>query len=179
MLHPLQAAIQSRLLSGIFIIALLFSPTSISCQDKVTSPPEPIVVAYSPFEATSLFWIAWDQQFFAGNGLDISLRKYDTGAGSLSGMLNGESDITVGLSEFPVVRMAFQKERMAILGNANKGEFIFLVGRKDSGIEIPSDLKGKRVGVTKGTISEFFLGRFLELNGLKIHTRVLFHPVRR
>ena len=31
-----------------------------------------------------------------------------------------------------------------------------------------ADLKGKRVGTTLGTIAEFYLGTFLELNGLKL-----------
>lgn len=140
-----------------------------SCQGGVPAEPEPITVAYSPFESTALFWIARDRQFFENNGIDITLRKYDTGAASLGGVLNGEADITVGMSEFPVVRMAFQHESMVILGNANKGEFIYLIGRKDREIDLPADLRGKTIGVARGTIAEFYLGRFLELNGMTMN----------
>jgi ABC-type nitrate/sulfonate/bicarbonate transport system substrate-binding protein len=148
--------------------ALLSGFGSWSCSSKdYSGTAESVVVAYSPFESTSLFWIAENQRYFSRNGLNISLRKYDSGAASLSGVLNGEADISVGLSEFPVVRMAFQKKEMAILGNANKGEFIYLIGRRDRGIENISDLKGKRVGTAFGTIAQFYLGRFLELNGIK------------
>ncbi|MBI2869537.1 MAG: ABC transporter substrate-binding protein [Chloroflexi bacterium] len=127
----------------------------------------PVVVAYSPYEATALFWIARDRQFFSSNGLEVSLRRYDSGAASLVGVLKGEADIAVGLSEFPVVRMAFQKEKMTVVANADHGEFIYLVGRRDRGIEKAADLKGKRVGTAFGTVAQFHLGRFLALNGIK------------
>jgi NitT/TauT family transport system substrate-binding protein len=42
------------------------------------------------------------------------------------------------------------------------------VGRKDRGIKNISDLKGKRIGLTLKTINEFYLGRFLSLNGLSL-----------
>jgi NitT/TauT family transport system substrate-binding protein len=67
-----------------------------------------------------------------------------------------------------MVGKAFQKAKIRIIGNMDKAEFIFLVGRKDRGIEGVSDLRGKRVGTTFGTVAHFHLGRFLNLNGLDI-----------
>ena len=129
---------------------------------------ESITIGYSPFESTALLWIAQDQHFLSRNGLEVTLRKYDTGVGSLDGMLNGETDITVGTTEFPLVGRAFQKARIRTIGSIDKSEFVYLVGRKDRGIEKVSDLKGKRVGTTLRTIAEFHLGRFLELHGLNM-----------
>jgi NitT/TauT family transport system substrate-binding protein len=45
---------------------------------------------------------------------------------------------------------------------------VYLVARADRGIAEVSDLKGKRVGTTFGTIAHFYLGRFLNLNGLNV-----------
>ncbi len=128
--------------------------------------PEPVTVAWSPFESTALVWIADDQGFFSRNGLNLTLRRYDTGAASLDGVLAGEADIAVGTTEFPLVRRAFQKEQIHIIGIIDRSQFVYLVGRKDRGIENVSDLKGKKVGTTLGTIAEFHLGRLLELNGM-------------
>ena len=133
-----------------------------SCSGRTDS----VVVAWSPFESTALLWIAEDRQFFGRNGLDVTLRKYDTGAGTLDGMLKGEADIATGVAEFPVVSRAFRKEKMRIMGNADKAEFIYLIGRRDRGIEEVSDLKGKRVGTTFGTVAHFHLGRFFNLHGV-------------
>ncbi len=129
---------------------------------------ESITIGYSPFEQTTLLWIAEDQHFFSQNGLNVTLRKYDTGVGSLDGMLNGEADITVGVTEFPTVGKAFRKERIRTIGSVAKLDQIYLVGRKDRGIENVSDLKGKRVGTTSRTIAHFYLGRFLQLHGMNM-----------
>ena len=148
-------------------VGIIFS--SLACSPKSYSGPiESITVAYSPFESTALLWVAKDQRYFQDNGLSVSLRKYDTGAASLAGLANGEAAVVVGISEFPVVRSAFQGGGMRIIANADKGEFIYLVGRNDRGIQKASDLKGKKIGTAKGTISEYYLGRFLELNGMAI-----------
>ncbi len=129
---------------------------------------ESITIAYSPFEQNALLWIAEDQHFFEANGLNVTLRKYDTGVGSLDGMLNGEADITAGVTEFPTVGRVLRKERIRTIGSFAKIEQIYLVGRKDRGIENVSDLKGKKVGTTLRTIAHFYLGRFLELHGMNM-----------
>jgi len=127
---------------------------------------EPVTVAYSPFESTALLWIAKDQHFFEMNALNLTLKKYDSGADSLDGVLNGEADMAVGVTEFPLVRKALQDVKVRAMGNIDKGEYIYIVARKDRGIANASDLRGKRVGTTVGTVAEFHLGRFLTLNGL-------------
>jgi len=144
------------------ILTVVFG--SVSCSEKMES----ITVAYAPFESTTLFWIAQDQNFFSQNGLNVTPRRYDTGVGSLDGMVNGEADIVVGPNEFPLVGRALQKAGIRTIGSIAKSEFIYLIARRDRGIEKVSDLKGKRIGTTFRTIAHFFLGRFLELNGMNI-----------
>ncbi|MBI5442830.1 MAG: ABC transporter substrate-binding protein [Deltaproteobacteria bacterium] len=134
------------------------------------SPPktESVVVAYSPFESGTLFYVACDTGLFARHGIRVDPRRYDTGAGSLEGMVNGQADITVGVTEFPMVRQALRKARIRVVGSIDKAAYIYLIGRKDRGIERVADLAGKRVGTTQGTVAEFHLGRFLEINGLSM-----------
>jgi NitT/TauT family transport system substrate-binding protein len=74
----------------------------------------------------------------------------------------------VGTNEFPLVVRALNQARIRTIASISKSEFIYLVGRADRGIDEVSDLKGKRVGTTFGTIAHFFLGRFLDLNGMNI-----------
>ncbi len=135
-------------------------------QKSAAKPVESITVAYSPYEASALFWIAEDLRFFEENGLNLTLRRYDSGAASLDGVINGEADISVGASEFPLVRKAFQNARVQAVGNIDKGDFIYIIARKDRGIGNVSDLKGKKVGTAIGTAAEFHLGRFLTLHGM-------------
>ncbi|MDD1677497.1 MAG: ABC transporter substrate-binding protein [Methanomicrobiales archaeon] len=152
---------------AILILAGLGAWSFLDAQKTGPEKMESVVVAYSPFESTALIWIAADQHFFEKNGINVTLQKYDSGAGSLDALVNGESDITAGVTEFPLVRKAFQKEKIRAIGIIDRGYFTYLVARKDS-IENISDIKGKRVGTTVGTIAEFHLGRFLTLHGLSM-----------
>lgn len=156
-----------RILALASTIVVVFSSLfGLSCQEGYPGPVKPIVMAYSPFESTALVWIAEEAEFFKRNGLDVTPRKYDTGAGALNGMIKGEADIAVGVAEFPLVGKAFLNERIRAIGTADKAELVYLVGRKDRGIGKVSDLKGKRVGTTLGTVAYFHLGRVLNLNGM-------------
>jgi NitT/TauT family transport system substrate-binding protein len=128
-------------------------------------PLEEITVAYSPFESGALFWIAEDQGYFRQNGLNLTLKKYDSGAEALTSVVNGEADITIGVTEYPLVWKAFEGARLRAIANIDKGNFIYIVARKDR-IGNVSDLRGKRVGTTVGTVAEFHLGRFLTLHGI-------------
>jgi NitT/TauT family transport system substrate-binding protein len=130
--------------------------------------PESITIGYAPFESIALLCIAEGRNLFSRNGINVISRKYDTGAGALDGLLNGETNVVVGTNEFPLVGSAFQKQRISTIGCIAKSEFIYLIGRKDRGIENASDLKGKRIGTTLRTIAHFYLGRFLELHGMSM-----------
>lgn len=127
---------------------------------------EPISVGWSPWEHSALFYVAEDQGYFGQNGLKTTSREYDFPATGLDGMLKGEVDVVVGSAEWPLVRRVFAKKPLRVLGNLDKSDLAYLIGRKDRGIGSLADLAGKRVGVTFGTVSEFYLGRLLDLNGV-------------
>jgi NitT/TauT family transport system substrate-binding protein len=161
---------QEMRLHAKWILALVMLASALfSCSGRL----EPVTVAYAPFESTALLWIAQDQGFLTRNGLDLTLREYDSGVAALDGMVNGEADLAVGANEFPLVGRAFQKAAIRTIGSIARSEFIYLVGRKDRGIQQVSDLKGKRVGTTFRTIAEFHLGRFLELHGMNLEDVIL------
>ena len=156
-------------IAGILAVIILLAGSGAwfwGFQEAGPEEMDSVTVAYAPFEPTALFWIAEDRHFFEGNGINITLREYDSGAASLDGVMSGEADVTVGVSEFPLVRKAFQNANISAIGNIDKGEFIYLVARQDLGITNVSDLKGKRIGTAIGTVSEFHLGRLLRLHGM-------------
>lgn len=135
-------------------------------QKSTVKPVESITVAYSPFESCALFLVAVDQQFFAKNGLNLTLHRSDSGAAALDDMLNGKADLAVSVSEFPLVRKVFQGTPARAVASMDRAEYIYIVARKDRGIRNPSDLRGKRIGTAAGSIAEFYLGRFLSLQGM-------------
>ncbi|HYV34039.1 MAG TPA: ABC transporter substrate-binding protein, partial [Candidatus Limnocylindria bacterium] len=54
------------------------------------------------------------------------------------------------------------------LSQVSQQQVFYLIGRKDKGISKPSDLKGKTIGVTRKGAGEFFLGKFLAFNNIKL-----------
>jgi len=137
--------------------------------DTSTGKVESITIGLaSSAPAYTPIYIAQSQGFFAGNGLNVTIREYDSGQDAIKGMLNGEVDIAGG-TEGGIIGSALNKRKFKVFSTIDKNQGFYLTGRKDRGIEDILDLNGKRVGVTLGGIGEFYLGRFLELHRLKIH----------
>ena len=129
---------------------------------------EALTLAVVPTELNALLYVAEAQKLFAANGLQVTLKEdYDSGASAAAGMLNGEADIALA-AEFPIVRQVFNKKDITSVGTIAKYENTYIIWRTDSGIKTIQDLKGKKVGVTLKTISEFYLGRTLDLNAINI-----------
>jgi ABC-type nitrate/sulfonate/bicarbonate transport system substrate-binding protein len=101
-------------------------------------------------EASALIFIAEDRHFFAGNGLKVLPRDFDFGSLALNSLLKGGVNLAVA-TEFPLVMKAFGKEKIRTIGSIGKFKFVYLIGRRDRGIEKISDLKGKRVATARTT----------------------------
>ena len=115
----------------------------------------------------ALVYIAQERGIFADQGLIVNNTDYDTGAAAIDAVLNGEMNIAWS-SEFRLVRGAFAKEKVSAIAVINRFTDQFILGRSDSGINGIADLKGKKIGVPKNTIAEFYLTRFLTLNGISM-----------
>ncbi|MBI4287840.1 MAG: NrtA/SsuA/CpmA family ABC transporter substrate-binding protein [Chloroflexi bacterium] len=154
------------LIVGMLVIAF----ASAACRnspDSYSGPVESITIGTAPLESSELLYVAEDQRFFSANGLSVTIRGYDTGASAHNGLLKGEVDIAVP-AEYPLIGSAFEKDPVRAIASIDKVQYFYLIGRKDRGIGNISDLKGKKIGVARKTIAEFYLGRFLELRGMNI-----------
>jgi NitT/TauT family transport system substrate-binding protein len=104
--------------------------------------------------------LAQDQHYFASNGLTVDVKDYPTGVAVTEALLKGEVDIALS-AEFPMVAKAFEEHKLSIVAVLHRFSSQYLFGRRDRGIEKIADLKGKKIGVARNTISEFYLARFL------------------
>ena len=130
---------------------------------------ESITIGEPALEQSALIYIAEDQGYFTGNGLNVTLRDdYPSGVGPVSDMMLGRLDISVS-AEYPVIAQIFNKKNISVIGVIDKYQNEEIIGRRDRGIENISDLKRKKIGLPKKTICEFFLGRFLNLHGMSLH----------
>ena len=151
--HPLTAAILT-----------LTCLTSCS-PGSYKGPVDSIRLGFQPNQTASEVYVALDKGFFARNGLEITIKDYETGVLAAEGMINGEVEIA-GCAEIALVQKAFEKKPVSAITVANEVESFYMVANRNRGIENIADLKGKRIGVSLLTISAFFLNRFLTLNGI-------------
>lgn len=118
-------------------------------------------------EYSSLIFIAEERGYFKSNGLNVTTKEYESGAPAVADLLAGKIDMTTA-ADFVGVRNSFKNEDFKILATMVKGESFHLIVRSDHQISKATDLKGKRVGLTRKTAGEFHLGQFLSFNQLSM-----------
>lgn len=157
------------ILIAITIIAVIGFSVG-GCQEqpgKYTGPVEKITIAAYLGEFSSLVFIAQNQDYFANNGLDVTINEYDTGLGPVQAVLTGDADFATA-AEFVLVSNSFNHEDLKAISTINLANAIELIARKDRGINNPADLKGKKIAISPKTQVEFFLGSFLVFSGMSL-----------
>jgi len=126
-----------------------------------------VIIGHSPIEAAADYYVGEEKGFFSSNGINVIRKEYDNGPAVFKALETGEIDLGA-TSEFPLVTKAFEKADIKVLASTVRMDYMFLVGRKDRGINNGADLTGKSIGVSMGTAAEFYLGMFLELQGISV-----------
>lgn len=130
--------------------------------------PDEIRIATT--EKSILGWstrIAHKKNFFQKNGIRPVFLYNRYGKENLQDMLEGKADIAIS-SETPFVRAVLKKEpicALAVLTTAR--DHIRIIARKDSGIQSPKDLRGKRIGLVPDSNGEYLLDLVLTMDGLE------------
>lgn len=128
-------------------------------------PSVSIKVGVPALEQNALLYVAADRSMFAPRGVAVAIKDFATGPAAIAAMMSGVVDIAE-TAEFPFVAATMNGQKMRILTANDRFENDYLVARHDRGISQVSDLRGKRIGVTRNAITEFYLVRFLTLNGI-------------
>ena len=97
-------------------------------------------------------------------GIKVDEKVFAKGPDVMQGILAGELDVGTTASEAAISGRANGAPIYVVAGFAKGGAR--LVAGKDSGIKSVKDLKGKKVGVTRGGIHEVLLDAELGQNGL-------------
>ncbi|RJR42169.1 MAG: hypothetical protein C4567_07720 [Deltaproteobacteria bacterium] len=154
------AAILPAIVFGGYLWRMGFSPSR--------RQVEKITISTSMSNVAGMLLIAQAKSLYADNGLEVRLKVLPSGNMGLEELKTGKADIAA-FSEFVLVSGTLSGfESLKCLGAIAEADDIQIIARTDKGILRPGDLTGKRVGVFRGSNAEFFLGRFLTLNGLSL-----------
>jgi NitT/TauT family transport system substrate-binding protein len=130
-------------------------------------PLEKVILGVYPGEISAPVYVAQEKGFFAAHGLEVSMCEYETGASAVQALVDGEVEMATA-ADFVLVNNSFRHGDLRALASMAMPRTHHLIARRDRGVEEVSDLKGKKVGITMNTNSEFLAGRFLVINGLRV-----------
>jgi ABC-type nitrate/sulfonate/bicarbonate transport system substrate-binding protein len=158
--HHKPIIVASFILAAFLAVILLLWPEKL-----VNTVPEikksiSLGLALQPTSALAI--IAMDQGFFKEENLMIETRSYPSGKRALhEGLLPGEVDIAIS-ADIPIMLQAFKDKQLRILTAVGATSDVnMIVARRDGGITVPSDLKGKRIATQKASAVHYFLHLFL------------------
>lgn len=147
--------------------ALILSLVLYSCAARDPGATSVVTVAAPALVQNALLYIAQARHLYAANGVRARITSVATGPQALSALARGSVDLAE-TAEFPVVESVMRGARVRILATNDVFENDYLVVRRGRGIATPADLAGRRIGVAFGTVTEFYLARYLALHGLSL-----------
>jgi NitT/TauT family transport system substrate-binding protein len=130
---------------------------------------ERLVLGTMHFPSVGLVYVAQANGYFAAHGLDVELRRFATGQESIAALGAGRLDLATSY-ETPVVLRAGHDPQLRVLTTLHvSSSDARLVARADRGISAPSDLVGKRIGVSRNSNAEYFVDVLLAWAGVRAH----------
>jgi len=137
--------------------------------EKPAGPPEKVTFAVSATTDSVLAQVAQAKGFLRREGLEVTVRPHPYGKPALEDLLAGKADFAT-VAETPVMFAIMKGAKISVVATietSSKGNAI--IARKDRGILSLADLKGRKVAVTRGTTSDYFLDAVLAVNGIARH----------
>ena len=133
---------------------------------KYTGPVEKITFGSSTTHKIAAIFVAESKGYFEEEGIDIEVKEFGSGKASFLAMLKGEAVDISASADTPLVFESFKRADYYILAGIYTSYDDKVIARKDKGIDSIADLRGRRVGVTKGTSAHFFLDSLLTYHGI-------------
>jgi NitT/TauT family transport system substrate-binding protein len=155
-----------RISIGMMAVSALLATCSSLQPPTRTAIPLSLIIGTVPSPTALIDVVAYHKGYFAAQGLDVQIKEYTSGKVVVDDMLASKLNVAISTS-LPLATYSFDRNdfriiaSMARLGNDNQ-----VIARMDAGIGSIRDLKGKRVGVTRGTMPQFTLHLFLAQEGM-------------
>ncbi len=140
---------------------LLFRPPAAS-----TAALPKVSIAVPMQINSALVLVASGQGLFQKAGVDVTSVPFALGKDALTSVLEGKADLAV-VADTPVMFALFGGADIAMLAGISKSRrALAIVAHSDRGINRIEDLKGRSIGVSKGTNMPYFLDAMLEVHGV-------------
>ena len=146
-----------------FVLKLAMLCGSATCF-SVLAAPLAVAIARTPLSLP--LYVAQAEGYFEAAGLDVKVTDCNGGHRCLQLVLEGAADVATA-SDSPVMFRSFEREDYAVIGTfATTSVDVKLVARTSAGVTTPAQLRGKKVGVVRGSSSQYFLDSYLLWHGI-------------
>ena len=127
-------------------------------------PLTKMTIATGVDPAFSQFYVAKEAGLFEKNGLDVTINTGPSGSAMIPFLINNQVQAAYGSDLAGVINHQVDNNVVAVADGTYLVKWLSVVGRNVPDLE---GLKGKKVGIAKGTGSEIFWSRVLEKKHLK------------
>jgi NitT/TauT family transport system substrate-binding protein len=136
-------------------------------EDASSISVDPITVAAYAGDSGALVYLARAEGLFEQNHLNVTIVGHEAGKLAADALISGKADICTSAG-FVFVSNSIDHKDLRIFGTVATAQIIKMIAHKDKGIRSVKDLRKKKIGVTRKSAGEFFLGSFLMVNGLSL-----------
>jgi NitT/TauT family transport system substrate-binding protein len=149
--------------AALLLFIALWAAFGCQAKEERTGPPLKVSLAVVPFPYSGLIAVADVKGYFKECGLEVSTKEYPSGLAAVEALIRGEAQLATG-ADMVMATKIFDDPSLRVVASIGTSGADEIVARKDRGIHNPSDLKGKKVGFSQGTVSEYYLDAFLLAN---------------
>jgi ABC-type nitrate/sulfonate/bicarbonate transport system substrate-binding protein len=165
---------------GLLVIGIILTGGGVwylqSAQQPPLIPLKDITIDPGKGVQSTLLLVAKDQGYFAQHGLNVTFIESPSATVAMQDLLNRTFDIGY-INEYSLSEPQLYNKKLRVIGTLSQSDTNSVVGRRDRGIMQIPDLEGKKIGVTKGNMPEYFMDRFFIVNGLSLrNTTVTYFP---
>jgi len=138
-------------------------------------PKYKVSIAVSKTPLSTPFYVAQAINAFDNTCVTVQFDEVIGGQVAFTKVMNGDVDFGTSSDSVIAFQSLAQKNFVTHAMFVQSDNDVKLITRPTDNINSIIDLKGKRIGVTKGTASEYFLSILLALEGLTVKDIILSH----
>ncbi|WP_231703155.1 ABC transporter substrate-binding protein [Tsukamurella asaccharolytica] len=130
-----------------------------------TGSTERVTIAGGDQVGAAQFLVAEAQQLWTAESLEAARQSFPSGRDALNALIGGQAQFAT-IGDLPTVTAVLSGRKLNIVANLSWGVSWRLLTTTSSGVNAFPDLRGKRIGVTEGTNTQYLLSKVLADGGL-------------